>query len=100
MSENITNSITNDTTTAPASRQERLKAWLSARGLTLAKLGLALGVTAEGVRVMLRSKTVNPIRFAQLRGLGIPVDLLPSPEFRKSGPKADRCAVGADSVTE
>jgi len=67
-----------------------LKAWFAARGLSLAKLGLALGVSSEGARVMLRSKTVNQIRFAQLRGLGIPVDLLPSPEFRKSGPKAGR----------
>jgi len=90
MSENITNSITNDTTTAPASRQERLKAWLSARGLTLAKLGLALGMTAEGARLMLKVKTVNPIRFAQLRARGIPVDLLPSPEFRKASRPAPR----------
>jgi hypothetical protein len=91
MAENTNNNSINHTTTAARDRQGDLKAWLAERGLSLSMIGKRIGVTAQGVHWMLRSKTIHPHRHAQLLGLGIPVKLLPEPDLPQYGPRRGRC---------
>ena len=81
----------------PRSRQDDLKAWLAEQGLSLPELGRRLGVSAQGVFYMLKSNTIHPYRHDQLKGLGIPEELLPEPALPRFGPRGPRC-VGCDDV--
>ncbi len=76
---------------AEPNRIDNIKAWLSARHLTHADVGQALGITAAAVTKMLNNDHARPERVAQLREIGIPEDLLPEARYITPGrkPKKD-----------
>lgn len=61
----------------PVTRQERLKLWLWKTGLSQADIARKLSVAKASVGYWIRAERLPAERVAQLRGFGIPEELLP-----------------------
>jgi transcriptional regulator with XRE-family HTH domain len=70
------------------SRQDKCKAWLVERGITLTQLAREMGVSSMMISHIIAGRKAPKARIEQLKKLGIPAELLPEPgEPKKRGPK-------------
>lgn len=68
-------------------RQERLHLWMRRLGHTYKAWGRLVGVSGHALSKLCGQETMPVHRHAQLRELGVPVDLLPKALDIKPGPK-------------
>ncbi len=69
------------------SREEKLRAFMAIKGVTLASLAQKMNISSNAVKYLLFNKTIPTRRYRELIDIGFPEDVLPPAEDRKSGPK-------------
>lgn len=67
-------------------RTVQLRRWMSNCNMTYRWIGEQLGITGQGACSLLKKETVPVKRYVQLKELGIPVHLLPTPMDIPTGP--------------
>ena len=66
-------------------RQAQLASWLAINELTRTSIASELGLSSAYVGQLLNGKRLTPKRIEQLKGLGIPEELLPPLRARARG---------------
>lgn len=83
---------------AELTRDEKREIWCRRQGETLLSLAQVAGVHKSTLSVHLRSVTMPVAQHARLVEYGVPVDLLPDPLDRRSGPKPRRSVDSTQAV--
>lgn len=69
-------------------RMECLLIWMRRNNINFSKIGESLGITRMSAGRLCKAERIPSSRHRDLARLGIPIELLPSAEDVKRGPKA------------